>query len=349
MVATPLSGPEQHPVFQPGQNEDKPMIELQDVSVSYPNHVTALARVTVCIRQGEFVFIVGPTGAGKSTFLKLLYREEKPTEGRIVVATRDLGKIRPREIPYFRRKIGIVFQDFGLLPNKTVYENVAFALRVIGASRSEIRQRVPNVLEMVSMAHRPDAFPHQLSGGEQQRVAIARALVNDPPLLLADEPTGNLDPETSLGILGLLDDINRRGTTVVVATHDSAIVDRQQRRVLGFDRGQLVRDDARGAYHRAALTAQTEEDIAETGVPALRYAGIPAGVVEARSAPFSDKDREQPTQNPESRIENPAPAAHSAQPLTPDASPSPGSARIQRVKPGSFRQPVGSGTERRGL
>jgi cell division transport system ATP-binding protein len=232
------------------------MIELQDVSVSYHNEVTALSHVNLCVGKGEFVFIVGPTGAGKSTLLKLLYREEKPTQGQIVVAGHDLSKLRPREIPYFRRKLGIVFQDFGLLPNKTVYENVAFALRVIGAGRTAIRRQVPQVLDMVGMAHRPDAFPHQLSGGEQQRVAIARALVNDPPLLLADEPTGNLDPDTSLGIVQLLSHINVRGTTVLVATHDSAIVDRMQRRVLAFARGQLVRDEAQGAYRQEAVVVQ---------------------------------------------------------------------------------------------
>ncbi|HZO92093.1 MAG TPA: cell division ATP-binding protein FtsE [Chthonomonadaceae bacterium] len=226
------------------------MIELQDVSVAYRNEVAALAQVNLRVGKGEFVFIVGPTGAGKSTLLKLLYREERPTQGRIQVAGHDLTAMRPREIPHFRRKLGIVFQDFGLLPNKTVYENVAFALRAIGANRQTIRRQVPAALEMVGMAHRPDAFPHQLSGGEQQRVAIARALVNDPPLLLADEPTGNLDPDTSLGIVHLLNHINVRGTTVLVATHDSAIVDQMQRRVIAFAQGRLVRDEAHGAYRQ---------------------------------------------------------------------------------------------------
>jgi cell division transport system ATP-binding protein len=232
------------------------MIELHDVSVSYHNEVAALSHVNLCVGKGEFVFIVGPTGAGKSTLLKLLYREERPTQGRILVTGHDLGAMRPREIPHFRRKLGIVFQDFGLLPNKTVYENVAFALRVIGAKRATIRRQVPAALEMVGMAHRPDAFPHQLSGGEQQRVAIARALVNDPPLLLADEPTGNLDPDTSMGIVQLLGHINLRGTTVLVATHDSAIVDRMQRRVLAFRHGQLERDEAQGAYRQEAVVPQ---------------------------------------------------------------------------------------------
>lgn len=225
-----------------------PMIQLHDVTVAYPNHVTALSNVTLCVEKGEFVFIVGQTGAGKSTLLKLLYRENVATRGRVQVAGCDLSAIRPRDIPQFRRKIGIVLQDYGLLPNKTVYENVAFAMRVIGAGRREVRHRVPEVLEMVGMTHRPDSYPAQLSGGEQQRVAIARALVNNPPLLIADEPTGNLDPITSLGIMQLLEHINRRGTTVLVATHDQAVVDRMQRRVLAFACGELVRDEARGVY-----------------------------------------------------------------------------------------------------
>ena len=234
-----------------------PMIDLQEVTVSYRDDVTALARLTLRIAKGEFVFLVGPTGAGKSTLLKLLYREQKPSSGTIVVAGHDLVAMRGAQIPLFRRKIGVVFQDFGLLPNKTVYENVAFALRVIGAPREAIRRQVPRVLEMVGMSHRPDAFPHQLSGGEQQRVAIARALVNDPPLLLADEPTGNLDPDTSMGIVDLLNHIHIRGTTVVVATHDVAIVDRMQKRVLAFERGNLVRDESDATY-RAEVPAFTE-------------------------------------------------------------------------------------------
>jgi cell division transport system ATP-binding protein len=238
------------------------MIELHDVTVAYRDEWTALSQVTLRVTKGEFVFIVGPTGAGKSTLLKLLYREEKATKGRVVVTGQDLSAIHHRDIPQFRRRLGIVFQDYGLLPNKTVYENVAFALRVIGASRSTVRRQVPNALEMVGLSNRPDAFPHQLSGGEQQRVAIARALVNDPPLLLADEPTGNLDPDTSLGIVQLLNHINVRGTTVVVASHDQAIVDRMQRRVIAFERGRLVRDDAQGAY-RSGVAAVPIPALAE--------------------------------------------------------------------------------------
>ncbi len=243
------------------------MIDLQDVTVTYHDSNPALSHITLCVPKGEFVFIVGPTGAGKSTFLKLLYREEKPTSGRVVVAGEDLGSIALRAIPLFRRKLGIVFQDFGLLPSKTVYENVAFALRVIGMPRQEIRYKVPAALEMVGMAHRPDAFPAQLSGGEQQRVAIARALVNEPALLLADEPTGNLDPDTSTGIVELLNRINQTGTTIVVATHDTAIVDRMQKRVLGFERGRLVRDEQGAAYRlRAPETPAANEPEAPAGL-----------------------------------------------------------------------------------
>jgi len=226
------------------------MIDLRNVTVAYPGSRTALADVSLRVERGEFVFLVGPTGSGKTTLLKLLYREETPTSGSVLVEGRDVSRLRRREVPLLRRRLGIVFQDFGLLPDKTVFENVAFALRVIGAGRREVRRRVPQALEMVGLTIRCDAFPGHLSGGEQQRVAIARALVNDPPLLLADEPTGNLDPETSRGIAEILEDVNARGTTVLVATHDQQLVDRMQRRVVELDRGRLVRDEARGGYER---------------------------------------------------------------------------------------------------
>jgi len=237
------------------------MIQLCDVTVTYRDDYTALDHVSLIISKGEFVFVVGATGAGKSTFLKLLYREEKPTSGTVIVAGQNLTEMHLREIPSLRRKLGVVFQDFGLLPNKTVYENVAFALRVIGANRQVIRRQVPNALEMVGMAHRPDAFPHQLSGGEQQRIAIARALVNDPPLLLADEPTGNLDPETSWSIMELLNHINVRGTTIVVASHDHAVVDRMERRVLGFEKGVLIRDEKCGVYKEATDVREARQSV----------------------------------------------------------------------------------------
>jgi cell division transport system ATP-binding protein len=235
------------------------MIELQDVSVVYGQERTALSHVTLRIDKGEFVFIVGPTGSGKSTLLKLLYREETATSGKVMVHHQNLSELRPRDVPFYRRKMGVVFQDFGLLPNKTVFENVAFALRVIGTGRREVRQRVSGVLQLVGLTMRCDAFPHQISGGEQQRVAIARALVNNPPLLVADEPTGNLDPETSLGIYQVLTAVNERGTTVVVATHDQTMVDFAQRRVIEFDRGRVIRDEIPGKYESTPTTNQAPE------------------------------------------------------------------------------------------
>ncbi len=234
------------------------MIELKNVTVSYPNQVIALTDTSLRIGSGEFVFVVGPTGAGKSTFLKLLYGEERATQGEVIVGGKNLSDLPLKELPFFRRSLGVVFQDFGLLQNKTAYENVAFAMRVTGATTKEVRRIVPHALEMVGLENRPKAFPNQLSGGEQQRVAIARALVNDPLLLIADEPTGNLDPDTSIGIVEILRNINRQGTTVVVATHDSAIVDRMQLRVLAFENGRVVRDELRGAY-RQAEQSPTEE------------------------------------------------------------------------------------------
>ena len=223
----------------------------------YRNVITALCDVNLTIGAGEFVFVVGPTGAGKSTLLKLLYGEERATEGTVEVADQNVSRLRGFEIPRFRRRLGIVFQDFGLLPDKTAYENVAFAMRVTGAGRREVRKRVPEVLDMVALAHRPDSFPNQMSGGEQQRVAIARALVNSPPLLLADEPTGNLDPDTSAGLMQLLRHINRSGTTVLIATHAAGLVDEMQQRVIAFAAGRLVRDDAQGNY-RESLAASSD-------------------------------------------------------------------------------------------
>jgi cell division transport system ATP-binding protein len=233
------------------------MIDLQDVGVNYPGHAQALSGVTLHVDKGEFLSIVGPTGAGKTTLLRLLYRGETSTTGTVTVAGQNLNLIRPHDIPFFRRKLGIVFQDFGLLPNQTAYENVAYALRVIGATGATIRRQVPAALDMVGMAHRPDAYPAQLSGGEQQRVAIARAIVHDPVLLLADEPTGNLDPDTSIGIMELLLHINVRGTTVISATHDAVVVDRTRRRVVALDKGEIVRDEEEGLY-KEALPADPE-------------------------------------------------------------------------------------------
>ncbi len=224
------------------------MIAMQNVSKSYGPDKPALADVDVEIGQGEFVFLVGHSGSGKSTFIKLLLREIGPSTGRIVVAGQDLEKMKNWKVPYLRRNIGCVFQDFKLLPNKTAYENVAFALEVIGKSKHVVRTQVPEVLRLVGLEDKTESYPDELSGGEQQRVSIARAFVNRPPLLLADEPTGNLDPQTSLGIMSLLSRINKTGTTVLVATHDREMVDSMRRRVIALENGRIIRDQHRGVY-----------------------------------------------------------------------------------------------------
>jgi cell division transport system ATP-binding protein len=225
------------------------MIKLENVTKHYMGgQVVALREANAEIQKGEFVFLVGPSGSGKSTFIRLLNHEEVPDEGRIFVAGKDIVKLTPWKVPYLRRNIGCVFQDFKLLPNKTVYENVAFALEVIGRPNNVIRSQVPAILELVGLSDKDKNMPNELSGGEQQRVSIARAFVNRPLILLADEPTGNLDPNTSVGIMRLLDRINRTGTTVVMCTHDRSIVDSMRRRVLQLDQGLIVRDQARGVY-----------------------------------------------------------------------------------------------------
>jgi cell division transport system ATP-binding protein len=224
------------------------MIKLENVTKVYKGDVVALRDASADIQKGEFVFLVGPSGSGKSTMLRLLNKEEVPEQGRIWVAGKDIGDLNSWKVPYLRRNIGSVFQDFKLLQNKTVYENVAFALEVIGRPKHVIKTQVPAILELVGLARKLDNYPHELSGGEQQRVSIARAFVNRPLILLADEPTGNLDPTTSIGIMKLLDRINRTGTTVVMATHDRSIVDTMRRRVIELDRGTIVRDQSRGVY-----------------------------------------------------------------------------------------------------
>jgi cell division transport system ATP-binding protein len=224
------------------------MITFENVTKQYKNDVTALYDANVEVQKGEFVFLVGPSGSGKSTFLRLVNREETPDDGRIWVAGKDISTLTAWKVPFLRRNIGCVFQDFKLLPNKTVYENVAFALEVIGRPRHVIKTQVPAILELVGLAKKVGNYPDELSGGEQQRVSIARAFVNRPLILLADEPTGNLDPATSVGIMRLLDRINRTGTTVLMATHDRSIVDTMRRRVIELDRGSVVRDQARGVY-----------------------------------------------------------------------------------------------------
>jgi cell division transport system ATP-binding protein len=224
------------------------MIRLENVTKVYKNDAVALRGISCDIAKGEFVFLVGSSGSGKSTFMRLLLKEEQPTSGSIWVAGKNIGELTPHKVPFLRRNIGCIFQDFKLLPNKSVYENVAFALEVIGRPQSVVRSQVPQILDLVGLAQKTERLPGELSGGEQQRVSIARAFVNRPLILLADEPTGNLDPTTSIGIMRLLDRINRTGTTVVMATHDQGIVDSMRRRVIELDRGVLVRDQARGVY-----------------------------------------------------------------------------------------------------
>ena len=224
------------------------MIKLENVTKTYKGDVPALRNANVDIAKGEFVFLVGASGSGKSTFLRLINREERPEQGQIFVAGKDILELSSWKVPYLRRNIGSVFQDFKLLTNKTVYENVAFALEVIGRPKHVVKTQVPAILELVGLGKKMESFPHELSGGEQQRVSVARAFVNRPLILLADEPTGNLDPATSVGIMRLLDRINRTGTTVLMATHDRSIVDTMRRRVIELDRGTIVRDQHRGVY-----------------------------------------------------------------------------------------------------
>ena len=230
------------------------MIRFDSVSKSYSgNSRPALNSVSLEILKGEFVFLVGASGSGKSSFLRLVLKEEKPSKGQIHVLGQQLATMSNRKVPYFRRNLGVVFQDFRLLPQKTVFDNVAFTLQVIGKSRGFIQEAVPDVLKMVGLAGKSSRFPHELSGGEQQRVAIARAIVNKPAILLADEPTGNLDPSTSAGIMTLLERINLGGTTVIMATHDAGIVDQMQRRVIELISGKIVRDERQGGYQTQAI------------------------------------------------------------------------------------------------
>lgn len=224
------------------------MLEMIDVSKIYPGGSVALQDINVRIEQGEFVFIVGPSGAGKSTFFKMLFREVLPSSGKVIVNGHDLVKMTDKEIPYFRRQLGIVFQDYRLLPDRTVYDNVAFAMQVIETPYRKIKCRVNDVLDLVGLRKRAHAYPTELSGGEQQRIAIARAIVNDPILLIADEPTGNLDPETSWEIMDIFREVNKSGTTIVMATHDREIVDEMEKRVIAIEHGHIVRDDAKGVY-----------------------------------------------------------------------------------------------------
>jgi cell division transport system ATP-binding protein len=241
------------PAPQVGRNT---VIEFRGVTKKYGTGAFGLDQATFAIEREDFVFLIGSTGSGKSTVMRLLIKELEPTEGEIRVAGRDLVKIPRPRVPYYRRNLGVIFQDYKLLPNRNVYDNVAYALQVTGHSRKEIRARVPDVLRLTGLSTKLHNYPDQLSGGEQQRVSIARAFVNHPPLLLADEPTGNLDPETSIDIMRLLYRINRTGTTVLVASHDHAMVDKMRRRVLELSRGRVIRDEATGLYARDESTRE---------------------------------------------------------------------------------------------
>ncbi|NME41756.1 cell division ATP-binding protein FtsE [Lactobacillus agilis] len=224
------------------------MIEFKNVVKKYDNNITATNNISVKIKPGEFVYVVGPSGAGKSTFIKMMYREEAPTSGSIIVNEYALENVKSREIPFLRRELGIVFQDFKLLPRLTVFENIAYALQVIEKTPEEVEQRVSRVLDLVGLSAKRDNFPAELSGGEQQRVAIARAIANEPSILIADEPTGNLDPETAEGIMEILERVNKQGTTVVMATHNSFIVNEYKHRVLEINGGKIIRDEEEGVY-----------------------------------------------------------------------------------------------------
>ncbi|BAL82352.1 putative cell division ATP-binding protein FtsE [Selenomonas ruminantium subsp. lactilytica TAM6421] len=224
------------------------MIQMREVSKTYDTGVVALNHVNVDIKKGEFVFVVGPSGAGKSTFIKMLFREELPTEGKLLVNGHDVVAMDRSEVPYLRRELGVIFQDYRLLPDKTVFENVAFAMQVIEAPRRTMQRSVNSVLDVVGLRDKYRSFPSQLSGGEQQRVAIARAIVNNPSIVIADEPTGNLDPETSWDIMDIFRRINKAGTTIVMATHDRNIVDTMKKRVIAIEDGRIVRDQQRGGY-----------------------------------------------------------------------------------------------------
>ena len=255
--------PDAHAVPAPARPTHAPnantVIEFRGVSKLYDSGDTGLERATFAVDRQEFVFLVGSTGSGKSTIMRLLIKEIEPTEGSIRVAGRSLEEIGRGRVPYYRRNIGVVFQDFKLLPTRTVYDNIAYALQVTGASRKQIRTALPDILRLTGLSTKLHNYPHQLSGGEQQRVAVARAFASHPPLLLADEPTGNLDPETSIGIMQLLYRINRAGTTVIVATHDSEMVNKMRRRVIELKRGRIIRDEATGGYAQDETTSDLGE------------------------------------------------------------------------------------------
>ncbi len=309
------------------------MIRFDGVTKTYPGTSRpALNGVSLEVLKGEFVFLVGASGSGKSSFLRLVLKEDKPTKGKIFVLGQDLGQISSGKVPYFRRSLGVVFQDFRLLPNKTVFDNVAFTLQVIGKSKGFIQEAVPDVLKLVGLGGKQNRYPHELSGGEQQRVAIARAVVNKPAILLADEPTGNLDPATSAGIMTLLSTINANGTTVLMATHDAGIVDQMKRRVIELVGGQIVRDEHQGGYQTQAVpvprqrrpeptfddvasgAALAEPDpVAELLTPAAATEARPAAATEARPA-AATAARPDPEARPEPEATEPPEATPASRP-----------------------------------
>jgi cell division transport system ATP-binding protein len=246
--AVPSPAPQEDGTRAQAAQPGTPMIVFEQVTKVYDPHIVALREVSLTIDKGEFVFLVGPSGSGKSTMMRLLLKELEPTDGRIIIGGRELNRLKRSKVPLLRRNMGCVFQDFKLLSNRTAFENVAYALKVQGDSKRDIRTKVPEVLGLVGLSSKMSHMPDELSGGEQQRVSIARAFVNHPPILICDEPTGNLDPDTSVGIMQLLYRINRTGTTVVMATHDREMVDKMRRRVIALDNGNVVRDERRGGY-----------------------------------------------------------------------------------------------------
>jgi cell division transport system ATP-binding protein len=283
--------PRPAPAHVPSQDA-KHVLVFQQVSKVYEGGDIGLDRATFAIDRGEFVFLVGQTGSGKSTVIRLLIKELEPSAGSIMVAGRDLAELARSRVPYYRRNIGVVWQDYKLLPNRTVYDNVAYALQVTGGGRREIRQKVPDILRLTGLSTKLHNYPDQLSGGEQQRVSIARAFVNHPPLLLADEPTGNLDPETSIGIMQLLYRINRTGTTVLVATHDSTMVDRMRRRVIELFEGGIVRDEAAGLYARDESTREFAARMRGATADLGLDPAVPIGALRALAHPEEVGDTE---------------------------------------------------------
>jgi cell division transport system ATP-binding protein len=276
---------------RPGSDAPAPrnaVIEFRGVTKQYEAGTFGLDQATFAVERGEFVFLIGSTGSGKSTVMRLLTKEIDPTDGTLRVAGRDLSEIKRRQVPFYRRNIGVVFQDFKLLPNRTVYENVAYALQVTGQSRKQIRAKVPDILRLTGLSTKLHNYPDQLSGGEQQRVSIARAFVNHPPLLLCDEPTGNLDPETSIDIMRLLYRINKTGTTVLVATHDHAMVDKMRRRVLELSSGRIIRDESTGLYQRDESTREFAQRMRQ---PSPRPDGLDDRDAQARERRSDRGDR----------------------------------------------------------